>query len=261
VSALTPAPLKLSILLPVRGEGVNLQIMVRILTACLDIPYEVLVIYDDPTDGSISTLDSFRVSHANVRGIHNSLGRGVINAIRAGVAEARGEYVLIFAADEIGPVLAIGDMIALMDDGCDLVSCTRYAHGGRRLGGSWVGGLLSRTANRLFRVLSGSVMTDCTTGIKMFRRTVFAQLHLEASPVGWAVTFEMALKAQVMGLRLGEVPIISIDRLFGGTSTFRLGPWLKEYLRWFIWGVREIRKSPGASHRRVSVRIPAATAS
>jgi len=43
--------------------------------------------------------------------------------------------ILIFAADEVGPVLAIEDMIALIREGCDFVSCTRYAHGGRRLGG------------------------------------------------------------------------------------------------------------------------------
>jgi hypothetical protein len=33
------------------------------------------------------------------------------------------------------------------------------------------------------------------------------------------------------------VPIVSIDRLFGGTSTFRPIPWIKSYLRLFVWGV------------------------
>ena len=83
--------------------------------------------------------------------MHNTRGRGILNALRAGVEAAQGKYVLIFAADEVGPVLAIDDMIALMDAGCEFVSCTRYAHGGRRLGGSWIGGVLSRLANRLFR--------------------------------------------------------------------------------------------------------------
>ena len=44
------------------------------------------------------------------------------------------------------------------------------------------------------------------------------------------------MKAQLAGFRLGEVPIISVDRLYGGTSTFKLGPWVIEYLRWFVWG-------------------------
>ena len=101
-------------------------------------------------------------------------------------------------------------------------------------------GLLSRAANKLFHVLAGSVLSDSTTGIKMFRRELFERLDLQSRPIGWAVTFEMAMKAEAAGVRLGEVPIISIDRLYGGQSTFRLGPWVGEYLRWFLWGAREL---------------------
>ena len=30
-----------------------------------------------------------------------------------------------------------------------------------------------------------------------------------------------------------------VDRLFGGSSTFKLGPWFKEYLKWFFWGIKK----------------------
>ena len=93
--------------------------------------------------------------------------------------------------------------------------------------------LLSRMANRLFRILAGCQLTDATTGIKMFTPRGVRPPGPRGRPVGWAVAFEMAIKAQLAGLRLGEVPIISIDRLYGGKSTFRLGPWTGEYLRWF----------------------------
>ena len=149
-------------------------------------------------------------------------------------------------------MLAIEDMLWLMGHGCDFVSCTRYAHGGRRLGGSFIGGVLSRTANRLLHMFCGSKLSDATTGIKMFRKSVFDAMHLEAKPVGWAVTFEMALKAQLGGLKLGEVPIISIDRLYGGQSSFKLGPWFWEYLRLVPLGHETI--APGES--RKSKRSP-----
>ena len=151
-------------------------------------------------------------------------------------------------------------MLALIDQGCEFVSGTRYAHGGRRLGGSWIGGLLSRLANRWLNLVSGSLLTDTTTGLKMFRRSIFEQLHLEANPIGWAVTFEMALKAQLAGLKLGEVPVISIDRLYGGKSTFQLGPWFREYFRWFLSGAIYIRRIPKARRGSVLVRIPSTTA-
>jgi dolichol-phosphate mannosyltransferase len=248
----------LTILIPVRNEGINLRIMLKILSAVVDVPYEVVIVHDTPDDDSLQVLADLPVGKP-VRAVHNTLGRGVVNAIRAGVHAATGQYVLIFAADEVGPVLAIEDMLALMGEGCEFVSCTRYAHGGRRLGGSFIGGLLSRIANRLFHWMAGSVLTDCTTGIKMFRRDQFDRLHLESRPIGWAVAFEMAIKAQMLGLSLGEVPIISIDRLYGGTSTFRLGPWVGEYMRWFVWGMTHARRGRSGP-QQVQVRIPASTA-
>ncbi|HET8568181.1 MAG TPA: glycosyltransferase [Candidatus Limnocylindria bacterium] len=241
----------LSILLPVRNEGISLRVMVKMLRGMVEVPSEVLVVYDRPDDTSIPVVAAMSGSYTSLRGVLNERGTGVVNAIRAGVDQARGRYVLLFAADEVGPVLAIDDMLALMEDGCDFVSCTRYAHGGRRLGGTVVGGWLSRLANRLFHRLAGSAFSDSTTGIKMFRRELFPRLDLRSRPIGWAVAFEMAMKAELLGVGLGEVPIVSIDRLYGGASTFKLGPWVLEYLRWFLWGSVRLRRLP--AHR---VRVP-----
>jgi dolichol-phosphate mannosyltransferase len=243
----------LAILLPVLNEGINLRIMLKILRATVDVPHEVLVVCDFPEDDSIPVVEGMQSDYPSVRVVHNTLGRGVINAIRAGVAAAKSDVILIFAADEVGPVLAIEDMLQAIKDGADFVSCTRYAHGGRRLGGSFVGGVLSRTANRAFNRVSGSVLTDATTGIKMFRKSLFEKLDLKSKPVGWACAFEMSIKAQLLGLKLAEVPIVSIDRLYGGKSTFKLGPWTTEYLRWFVWGSLRMHR---ASKEAPVVRIP-----
>lgn len=229
--------------MPVRNEGINIRIMLKILRAVIEIPHEILIVYDSQDDDCIKIIHELSPDYPHVKLVYNNLGRGVVNAIRAGIKNSNGEYILIFAADEVGPVLAIDDMITLMDRGCDLVSCTRYAYGGRRLGGSLIGGILSILGNRVFSALSGSVFTDSTTGIKMFRRSIFNTITLESKPVGWAVVFELAIKAQIEGFKLGEIPIISIDRLYGGKSTFILGPWFKEYLKWFLWGIPRLHTS------------------
>jgi glycosyltransferase involved in cell wall biosynthesis len=245
--------------MPVRNEAVNLKIVVRILMASIDVPFEILIVYDFPEDNSVPVIAALQSVYPNVRGIHNTLGQGVANSIRAGVQAAVGEYVLIFVADEVTPVLAIQDMIALMDEGCDLVSCTRYAYGGRRLGSPLIRNLLSHSANWLFHFIARSSFTDPTAGVKLFRRSVFDRLHLETRSTSWAVVFEMSIRAQLEGLKLGEVPAISVDRLYGGESTFRAGPWIKEYLRWFIWGALRLRHSVSKQENRVFVRIPSKT--
>lgn len=237
---------KLSILLPIRSAGLDLRILLQIMRAVLETPHEVLIVVE-----SQNQIKTFDYPH-HLRWVVSP--PGIVNAIREGVAHAEGHYVLIFAADEVGPVLAINDMLSLAEEGCEFVSCTRYAHGGRRLGGSVVAGFLSWLANWLFHRLAGCHLSDATTGIKLFRREVFERLPLDARSVGWAVAFEMSIKAQLAGLKLGEVPIISIDRLYGGESHFALLPWIHEYLRWFLWGLIHLPRQQS----QVQIRVPTA---
>ncbi len=249
---------KLSILLPVRNEGINVEMMLKILSVVIDVSFEILIIYDFPEDDTVPVIRRLQKRIKNIKLVHNNLGKGVPNALKAGINKAIGKYILIFAVDDAGPALAINDMVKLMDDGCDLVSCTRYAYGGRRLGGSLIEGVLSRAANSLFCYLSGSSLTDSTTGFKVFRKTILDEIILESKPRGWAVVFELTVKAQAAGMKLGEIPIISIDRLYGGKSTFSLGPWLREYLRWFLWGAIHLHHNK--KKRKIMLRIPSSTA-
>lgn len=248
---------RLSILLPVRNEGINIKLMLKILDTILDVSHEIIVVYDDKSDNTIPAIRKIRKTQPNITPVYNDYGRGVINAIKAGIEHANGKYILILAVDDVGPTLAIDDMVYLMEKGCEFVSCTRYKYGGRRLGGSAIEAVLSQIANRLFTLLCGSAFSDATTGFKMFRKDITKKITLESRPVGWAVVFEMAMKAQIEGLRLGEVPIISIDRLYGGKSTFSVGSWIKEYFRWFLYGARHFQKLN--ANRKIEIRVPKAT--
>lgn len=252
----TPPPPKLSVLMPVRNEGSNIKIMLKALHAVIEVPHELLFVYDNPDDDCIETVNELEGRYPNIRLIHNQTGIGAANAIKAGVSASKGDYILIFAVDELGPILAIDDMLQLMNQGCDLISCTRYAHGGRRLGGSQVGYILSWIANKLFYYFFKSAFTDCTTGVKMFRKTLFDKINFESGPVGWTFAFEMSIKAQLQGFKLGEVPIISIDRLYGGESTFKLVPWFVGYLKWFLWGVKILKLQGGKKVPQTLVRLP-----
>lgn len=243
---------KLSILIPVRNEGRNIEIMSKAINDSVKIPHEILVIYDVPNDNTIPIVKNLQPKYQNLKLVHNKLGKGVANAIRTGIKTAKGEYILILAADDQGPVPAINDMLALMEQGCDFVSCTRYAYGGKRDKDSLTQKVLSRVGNRLFRVLSGSIFTDLTTGFKMFRKSLLDKIGLELNSRSWAIAFELAIKAQAAGVKLGEVPVVSTDRVYG-KSTFSLGPWVKEYLRLFFWGLKHLH---GLKKPKVFIKIP-----
>ena len=106
--------------------------------------------------------------------MHNTLGKGVKYALKTGVNKSKYENILITAVDEIFPILSIDKMLnMIIDENYDFVSGTRYKKGGKRLGGSLIGHLLSVSANKSFGLLTNFPLSDLTTGIKMFKKIFF----------------------------------------------------------------------------------------
>ncbi len=234
---------KLSIILPVFNEKESLLIMVRLLNSSLKTDTEIIIVHDSLNDNSVESANILINEYENVQLVHNKIGPGVKNAIQAGIDKSKNEIILITAVDEIFPIISIEKMLEeILNKNYDFISGTRYSKGGERLGGSLIGSILSRTANKVFNLFSKVPLTDCTTGIKMMKKKVWEDIELTSNPVGWAFAFELSIKTYLKGYNISEYPIKSVDRLFGGSSTFKLGPWFKEYLKWFFWGIKKTFK-------------------
>ena len=231
---------KLSIILPVFNEKESLLIMVRLLNSSLKTETEIIIVHDSLNDNSLESANILINEYENVQLVHNKIGPGVKNAIQAGIDKSKNEIILITAVDEIFPIISIEKMLEeILNKNYDFISGTRYSKGGERLGGSLIGSILSRTANKVFNLFSKVPLTDCTTGIKMMKKKVWEDIELTSNPIGWAFAFELSIKTYLKGYNISEYPIKSVDRLFGGSSTFKLGPWFKEYLKWFFWGIKK----------------------
>ena len=232
----------LSILLPVLNEQENLSIMVNFLEATIKVEHEVLIIYDRHDDNSIVPSKELINKFSNIKLLHNDKGAGVRNAVTKGVEESKYNIILITTVDEIFPIISVDKMLKLITEyDCDIVTGTRYKYGGKRYGGSIIGHLLSRLGNKVFQMVSGIPVSDSTTGMKMFKKNIFKSIDLKSN-LGWAFAFELNIKAYIAGYKFGEAPLTSIDRLFGGASTFKAFSWLKEYFKWFVWGLLQIKK-------------------
>lgn len=239
-----------SIMLAVRNEAEHLPIAVGVIYAVLSYPHEILVIYDFPEDNTIPIAKKLQKKFPNLKLIHNKDGHGLTNAYKAGISKAEGKYIALIPTDDSAPTPSVNAAVKLLIDGCNFVSGTRYANGGKRIGGSKIGAVLSRVANNLFYLMTGTY-SDLTTGFKIFEKSVFDKL-LPASIEGGSMFIEMSLNAAVSNLKIGEVPFISIDRLYGGTSTFRLLKWIKAYLPLFVRGLLIINHSKKIKRLRFS---------
>ena len=232
----------LSIVLPVYNEKESLSLMIKILNSSLDFEHEIIIVYDDEKDNTLPVAKKLQENFQNIKLVHNKFEKGVKHAITAGIKNSKFENILITAVDEIFPIISIEKMLnMIIDENYDFVSGTRYKNGGKRVGGSLIGHLLSRVANKSFSIITNFPLSDLTTGIKMFKRNFFNKVEINTAPVGWVFAFELTIKAYAMNFKIGEVPLISVDRLFGGSSTFKMGSWIREYLKCYFWGLKFIR--------------------
>ncbi len=135
--------------------------------------------------------------------------RGYGSALMGGIAEARGEFVIMGDADDSYDFLEIPKFVDQLRAGSDLVQgCRLPSGGGRILPGAmpflhrWLGNpMLSRMASVFFRV----PIHDIYCGLRGFRRDFYESLNQRCTGMEFAT--EMIVKSTLANGKISEVPI------------------------------------------------------
>jgi hypothetical protein len=132
--------------------------------------------------------------------------RGYGSAYLAGIAHARGDYIVMADADGSYPVTELAEFVERLETGDDLVLGSRF-HGRIHAGAMpwshrWIGNpVLTGLLNRLF----GIRVSDAHCGMRALRRSALPVLDLHST--GMEFASEMVFKAFRRKLRVAEVPI------------------------------------------------------
>jgi len=221
----------LAIILPVYNEGEAVDPVLRALSASVRTPHELVVVYDFDGDTTVPVIDRLAAEIPGLRGLRNDLGRGVLNAMKAGIADSSAPYVLISMADGSDEPQVVDSMVALALDGADVVSASRYMRGGHQVGGPPLKRLMSRTAGLTLHWFAGVPTHDPTNNFKLYSRRFLDTVTIE-STAGFELALELTVKATIAGRRVAEVPTTWRDRT-AGQSNFKLRKWLPHYLHWY----------------------------
>lgn len=224
------------LVMPVYNEGPNIRRALEEIDARVPLAKRVLVIYDFEEDSTLPVVRALGPGFSYVELVRNTLGRGVLNAVRTGIAAARAEVVVVTMADLSDDVAVIPRMVQkICDEGYDIVCASRYMRGGRQVGGPWLKGVLSRMAGLSLYWLGGLPVHDATNAFRAYRRTVVQAIPIE-SEGGFEYSLEITAKAHASGYRITEVPSTWHDRS-AGESRFQLRAWLPKYLRWYVYAL------------------------
>ena len=194
--------LDVSVVIPCLNEAESIEACVGAARKALDrgdYRGEVLVVDNGSTDGSGEL-----AAAAGARVVVEPR-RGYGNAYLAGLAAARGRYIVMLDADMTYDAGELPRFVAALEDGGDMVLGDRmegiqpgampWLH--RRVGNPVLTGLL----NRLF----GTEVNDAHCGMRAVRREVLPRLALRTS--GMELASEMVIRAAKAGLDIRQFPI------------------------------------------------------
>lgn len=203
----------LSIVIPAYNEEARLPDTLATVFAYLEGKHfrflEVLVVDDGSRDGTAALVEKERSLFPALRLLSNPGNRGKGFAVRHGMSEARGEWVLFSDADLSTPIEEIDKLIEAVErenaDG---------AIGSRAIDRKLVGKRQSilrefsgRTFNLAMRLVTGLPYLDTQCGFKLFRREAAECVSSRQQIEGFGFDVEILYIARKHGYRIIEIPV------------------------------------------------------
>jgi len=231
--------LELTVVIPCLNEALTIAGCVREAMGALaasGITGEVVVADNGSTDGSqaLATAEGARVVAIATKGYGN--------ALRGGIAAARGKYIIMGDADGSYDFSHLPRFVARLRAGADLVMGNRFLGGIEPGAMPWknrhIGNPLLSFVGRLF---FGTPIGDFHCGLRAFSADAYRRMDLRTT--GMELASEMVIKSVLFGLRVEEVP--TVLRKDGRDRPPHLRPWrdgwrhLRFMLlfspRWLFW--------------------------
>ncbi len=230
--------MKLSVVVPAFNESRRILPSLERIFSYLEAQpydYEVLVVDDGSTDATAAVVRERFGQRAMLRVLSYTPNRGKGYAVRFGVLQARGDWVLLTDADLSTPIEELPKLTAALEQGFDL------AIGSRALPGSEVRkrqNLLRERAGKLFnwwvRLVVGLPFHDTQCGFKLFQRERLAPVWEQLSVERFAFDVELLAVALALGRKVAEVPVIWMNV---PDSTVSLWRGVEAYLE--VWRIRK----------------------
>jgi dolichol-phosphate mannosyltransferase len=206
------------VVVPTYNERDNLPLLVNQVLAYPG--YRVLVVDDGSPDGTGAVADGLARDYpGRLDVMHRTgprgLGRSYVDGLQHALAQDGVDVICQMDADLSHDPQYLPAMAAATAS-YDVVIGSRYLQGISVVNWPLHRIILSTFANRYIRAVARLSPSDCTSGFRCWRRDALAQMPLGAMVSdGYAFLVEMLFEATRHGFRIGEVPIIFVERKQG----------------------------------------------
>jgi len=224
----------LSVIVPCYNESRTIRSIIEQVQA-VQLDKEIIVVDDHSRDDSPKILAELSQTDASVRVFRHEVNRGKGGAIRTGLAEARGDIVVIQDADlEYDPNDYYELVYPIVSGKVDVVFGARFL--GRHTGMYFWNAIGNKTLTFLTNFFYNSWISDMETCYKVMRTDIMRSLNLESRD--FRIEPEMAAKILRLGYRIYEVPISYMGRTYEEGKKIRPSDGIKAIatlLRFLSW--------------------------
>jgi glycosyltransferase involved in cell wall biosynthesis len=201
-----------SIIVPMYNEeAVALEsleaIEAHLLTLADRFEFEILVVDDGSTDATTRIIDEAGEVLPHVRLLRHPTNFRLGQALRYGISQSRGDFLVTFDADltyDVGHITRLLD--AIESSSARIVIASPYMEGGEARGVPRSRLFLSRTANRFLGITALDSLSTLTGLVRAYDGPFMRTLNLKAVDVD--VNTEIIYKAQVLRARIVEIPAV-----------------------------------------------------
>lgn len=239
-----------SVVIPMYNEkanavncAVDLTTTLEAAAKALKFEYEIIFSDDGSRDGCGDLVrawtDEADLHHGRVTVYTAEKNSGKGMAVRLGVMQSRGDYVLFTDCDRAYGCDVIVKMLEhITTQKCDIVIGSRAIGEDGYTGYTFMRKLASKTYMKALSLVAGFKHSDSQCGIKMFAGDVARRIFPLCEVCGWAFDLEVLMIAERLGCTVSEFPVKVINH---GESKVNL---LRDSIK-MLGDVRKIKKRVG----------------
>lgn len=172
-------------------------------------PFEIIVVNDGSKDGTARVTEEFAKTHPMVRLISLNPNRGKGGAVKAGMLDARGRFVLFADADQSTPIGEVDKLLEKLErEGYDMAIGSRSVPGAKiELPQAWHRALAGKLFGIGTRCLCIHGFYDTQCGFKCMTRETAQKVFAQVTSNSAIFDIEMLVVATREGCAVAELPV------------------------------------------------------